>query len=209
MSRILMVAAEMAPFAKVGGLGDAVYALSMALAAAGHDVRVVLPCYGSIDRKAFGLRPAASLEVPMGVLGRIAVTVLQGDGAMMPFDPADVIYVSAGATRPVDAWLDALKEGGRLVIPLTTNAAFGSGPPRGPQGAMFRIERRGDEFRVSVVSGAAFIPGEGLRDPVSEAALAAGFARGGVESVTRLYRTDDLPEEQCWIRAPGWSLAYR
>jgi len=84
MSRILMVAAEMAPFAKVGGLGDAVYALSMALAAAGHDVRVVLPCYGSIDRKAFGLRPAASLEVPMGVLGRIAVTVLQGETPRSP-----------------------------------------------------------------------------------------------------------------------------
>ena len=27
--------------------------------------------------------------------------------------------------------------------------------------------------------------------------------------VTRLYRRDDLPEEQCWLRAPGWSLAYR
>ncbi len=137
------------------------------------------------------------------------VTVLQGDGATMPFDPADVIYVNAGATRPVDAWLEALKEGGRLVIPLTTNAAFGSGPPQGPQGAMFRIERRGDEFHVSIVSGAAFIPGEGLRDPVSEAALAAGFAKGGVESVTRLHRTDDLPEDQVWVRAPGWSLAYR
>jgi len=137
------------------------------------------------------------------------VTVLQGDGATIPLDPAGVIYVNAGATRPVDAWLDALKEGGRLVIPLTTNAAFGAGPPRGGQGAMFRIERRGDEFHVSIVSGAAFIPGEGLRDPVSEAALAAGFARGGVESVTRLYRTDDVPEEQSWVRAPGWSLAYR
>lgn len=77
--KILMVAAEMAPFAKVGGLGDAVYALSRALAAAGHDVRVILPCYGSIDRKAFALRPSASLEVLMGVLGRIAVTVLQGE----------------------------------------------------------------------------------------------------------------------------------
>jgi starch synthase len=77
--KILMAAAEMAPFAKAGGLGDALFALSGTLAAAGHDVRVVLPCYGSIDREAFGLRPVASLEVPMGVLGRTAVTVLQGE----------------------------------------------------------------------------------------------------------------------------------
>jgi starch synthase len=79
MSRILMAAAEMAPFAKAGGLGDALCALSRALGAAGHDVRVVLPCYGSIERDAFGLQPVASLEVPMGALGRIAVTVLQGE----------------------------------------------------------------------------------------------------------------------------------
>lgn len=79
MSRILMAAAEMAPFAKAGGLGDALYSLSRALAAAGHDVRVVLPCYGDIDREAFDLRPVASLEVPRGVLGRTTVTVLQSE----------------------------------------------------------------------------------------------------------------------------------
>jgi protein-L-isoaspartate(D-aspartate) O-methyltransferase len=27
--------------------------------------------------------------------------------------------------------------------------------------------------------------------------------------VTRLYRRDDVPEDQCWLRAPGWCLACR
>lgn len=49
--RILMVSAEMAPFAKVGGLADVVAALSRALAARGHDVRVVVPLYGKLDRQ--------------------------------------------------------------------------------------------------------------------------------------------------------------
>ena len=136
------------------------------------------------------------------------VEVKQGDGATVRFDPADVIYVSAGATRPMDAWLDGLKDGGRLIIPLTTSAAFSTSAPRGPQGAMFCIERRGAEFLVKFISNAAFIPGEGMRDPDSDAALAEGFAKGGAESVTRLYRTDDVPEERCWVRAPGWTLAY-
>jgi protein-L-isoaspartate O-methyltransferase len=35
--------------------------------------------------------------------------------------PADVIYVNAGATRPADVWLDRLKEGGRLILPLTAD----------------------------------------------------------------------------------------
>ena len=48
----------------------------------------------------------------------------------------------------------------------------------------------------------------GARDAASEAALAAAFAKGGWERVTRLYRSDGVPEERCWLRAPGWCLAY-
>jgi len=41
----------MAPFAKVGGLADVTAALSRSLAAQGHDVRVVLPLYGQLNRE--------------------------------------------------------------------------------------------------------------------------------------------------------------
>jgi protein-L-isoaspartate(D-aspartate) O-methyltransferase len=44
----------------------------------------------------------------------------------------------------------------------------------------------------------------GGRDEASEQALATAFDQGGAERVTRLYRRDDLPEDQCWLRAPGW-----
>jgi hypothetical protein len=43
----------------------------------------------------------------------------------------------------------------------------------------------------------------------SEQVPAAAFDKGGAERVTRLYTRDDLPEDQCWLRAPGWCLAYR
>jgi len=39
------------------------------------------------------------------------VRVVHGDGTRVLFEPADVIYVNAGATRPADIWLDRLKEG--------------------------------------------------------------------------------------------------
>jgi starch synthase len=62
--KILMISSEVTPFAKTGGLGDAVAALSRALSRAGHDLRVVLPRYACVDRSK--LEVAGSLAVSMG-----------------------------------------------------------------------------------------------------------------------------------------------
>jgi len=60
--KILMTTSEAVPFAKTGGLADAVSALSIALAKLGHDVRIVLPRYYSISREKL-----TKLEGPLGV----------------------------------------------------------------------------------------------------------------------------------------------
>jgi len=134
------------------------------------------------------------------------VRVVQGDGTKADFAPADVIYVNAGATAPRPHWLDRLKQGGRLILPLTA-AGFPMADSR--HGAVFLIQRGDDGYAARRVSAVAIFPCAGGRDPDSEAALSAAFEHGGAENVTRLYRRDDLPAEQVWLRGEGWCLAYR
>lgn len=47
--KILYVTAEATPLVKTGGLADVSYALPKALKEAGHDVRVAMPLYGTLD----------------------------------------------------------------------------------------------------------------------------------------------------------------
>jgi len=63
--KILMVSSEAVPWAKTGGLADMVSALSINLANLGHDVRIVIPRYYSIDRGKLKLLPDA-MGTPMG-----------------------------------------------------------------------------------------------------------------------------------------------
>jgi protein-L-isoaspartate(D-aspartate) O-methyltransferase len=138
------------------------------------------------------------------------VELLQGDGAQVSFDQADVIYVNAGCTRPAANWLDRLAEGGRLILPMTSDQGFCANPPEKmvSAGAVFRIERRGGDYFASWISPVAIFPCAGARDESSELALAQAFAKGGWREVTRLYRDQEIPVERCWLRGPGWCLAY-
>ena len=60
--RICFVTAEMAPVAKAGGLADVAAALLKYLTSAGHDMRLFLPAYSSIDRKGLDIHPVEFLQ---------------------------------------------------------------------------------------------------------------------------------------------------
>src|SRR4051812_44323338 len=65
--KILFVATEAAPFAKVGGLASVMHSLPNALSRLGHDARVMIPRYLSIDDKMFHIKMEhAGLSVPTG-----------------------------------------------------------------------------------------------------------------------------------------------
>src|ERR1700688_3317121 len=95
------------------------------------------------------------------------VEIVEGDGALVSFDTADVIYVNAGCTRPAESWLDQLADGGRLILPMTSDQSFAA-EDQGfaakslaritSAGAVFRIERRGEDYLANWISGVAIFP---------------------------------------------------
>ncbi len=65
--KILFVASEAAPFVKAGGLGDVMRSLPIALKKRGHDTRVMIPRYGTIELEKYKLKnEIKELKVPTG-----------------------------------------------------------------------------------------------------------------------------------------------
>lgn len=118
---IVHVAAELAPRAKVGGLGDVVAGLALACAARGHDALVCLPFYECLpDVAVVGLTTVDAFDVPRGggngtaaaslgvtvhtgTLDGVAVALFRPDWAASPLFRGARIY--GGNHSEVEAYL--------------------------------------------------------------------------------------------------------
>ena len=90
--KVLYLSAEVAPFAKTGGLGDVGGSLPKALKALGHDVRVVMPAYKSIEDGRFPNISALPMQinVPTGG-GNIPCGVFKGS---LPGSDVPVYFIA-------------------------------------------------------------------------------------------------------------------
>src|SRR5262245_5405605 len=90
-----MLSAEVAPFAKAGGLADVCGSLPKALAAMGHDVRLVMPAYQQVETAChIGHQGVHShpltLQVTMGT-GMIPAGVLE---ATLPGSDVPIYFIA-------------------------------------------------------------------------------------------------------------------
>ncbi len=145
---------------------------------------------------------AARLSKNLADLPFVRVEPRSGAEGALP--ECDVIYVSAGATAPVDAWLNAMRPGGRLLFPLTPSDGPSGMPGLGGMLLVTRSEM--DGFEARFLSQAMFIPCIGARDEETAAKLSVAFRRGDFRNVKSL-RRNSVPDETCWCEGNGWWLS--
>ena len=78
------------------------------------------------------------------------VEVRRGNGTSGLMADADRILVHGGATHVLDAWLDALAEGGRLLLPLTVE--FPGMPPGIGKGMMLLVTRETSGWHINLAT---------------------------------------------------------
>lgn len=113
-------------------------------------------------------------------------------------EPADVVYAFAAVQQIPLEWIEALRPGGRLLVPLT---------PGDREGGILLVERSERGFPARFVTPARFIPCIGASDERAVAALREAFARGDMGSVRSLRGEPDDPDGSCWFRGAGWWLS--
>ncbi|MEQ9643810.1 MAG: protein-L-isoaspartate(D-aspartate) O-methyltransferase [Alphaproteobacteria bacterium] len=114
-----------------------------------------------------------------------------------PLPRSDAIYVCAGATRPLAAWLDALRPGGRLVFPLTGRDGWG---------VVVRIERDGERWWARVVSRCGYVDCVDARDDDEARRLSQALVTPMLPKLLSL-RRDTAPDTSCWVAGDGWWLS--
>jgi starch synthase len=115
---VVHLAAELAPHAKVGGLGDVVTGLARACAARGHNVRVMLPFYQFLEERHAagdglleGLKHEGDVDVPKGSThdGRVRLGNLPASVFSARISGVDVLLL-----RPADGTHSPLFKGARI-----------------------------------------------------------------------------------------------
>jgi len=136
------------------------------------------------------------------------VRVSHGDGrAGLPAD-MDAVLIHAGATHVLPEWLDATRDGARLLAPLTVSIPAMS--PTLSKGVLLHAQRIAEAWRAHVDSMIAIYSLVVLRDDASNGALGQALMRGPAGSpVTCIRRDTHTADATCWLHVDGSCVSTR
>jgi protein-L-isoaspartate(D-aspartate) O-methyltransferase len=128
---------------------------------------------------------------------------IHAGGAVLDPGPCDAMLINAGVTHPHRPWLGRLKDGGRMILPLT-----GRGQMHG-SGIMALITREPAGFSARTVSFVAIFSFSSLRDPEIEPLLTSALAKRDLLRLSSLRLDEHAREDTCLVHTSGTCLSSR
>ena len=151
------------------------------------------------------------------------VEVVHGDGSAFDFSSADAVFVNAGATHVPARWIESMRPGARLMLPLITThlvvlptnfrrreseALIRVGTWRARMaGVMLLVRRDNATYPVTPVSTVGIFPCVGAIDRDADATLSRALATGGYHLIQSLRRDAHLADESCWLHRDSACLS--
>lgn len=107
------------------------------------------------------------------------ISVIHGDATSLELPSADLIYVNAGVVAPPISWLQALRPGGRIIVPWQASDRIG---------LAILIVRQEHGYSARALMPAYFIPCIGASDPTQCSKVPTV---GGARSIQSVWLTRD------------------
>jgi len=133
---------------------------------------------------------------------RANVAVHVGDGTQSDPGECDAMLINAGMTHPLPMWLDRLRPGGRLVLPITMPMA-----PNLGKGVMLKIVRQPNGYTAQLVTFVAIYSATSARDPQREALIGKALATGALMKVKSVRRDPHQPDDTCALHGDDVCLS--
>lgn len=176
--------------------GDRVYHLGCGVGYYTAIIAEVVGPNGSVV--ATEIDPPLSVRAQENLSTYSNVEVHTADGA--EFDPGecDAMLINAGVTHPHPLWLDRLRPGGRLVLPITlaTSETLGAG-------LMTKIVRRANGFSAHGLSAVGIYSCKSVRDPELEPLVRNAFTSQALLKVQSLRRDAHEQDATCLLHGKG------
>lgn len=122
-----------------------------------------------------------------------------GDGLTCRLPPVDVVFASAGVAVVPRQWVEALRTGGRMILPMTGSI---------DGGLLFAFKKRplSSWLMAGPKAFVRFYPCAGARDPSAVAAMDAAIADPRAPQVKSLRFDGHEREAACWLHGDDWCL---
>ena len=132
------------------------------------------------------------------------VDVRAGNGTESFGHTFDAVLVNAGVTHPLHHWIEALREDGRMVLPLTFSMA-----PTISKGPMLLLSRTtgSDDLLAKIIGYVAIYSALGIRDEAANDQLGKALKANPFPALKRFRRDPHEPSSSCWLHTTHGCLS--